>query len=49
MNNDLTIIEERIRSLRERNMFTQRELASIIGVSRNLICLWEKGDGNNVL
>ena len=49
MNNDLTIIEERIRSLRERNMFTQRELASIIGVSRNLICLWENGYANIAL
>ena len=49
MNNDLTIIEERIRDLRERNMFTQRELADMMGVSRNLICLWENGYANIAL
>ena len=41
MNSNLTVIEERIKNLRERNMITQKELANKMNISRNLICLWE--------
>lgn len=46
MNYNLTVIEERIKNLRDRNMHTQKELAKIMKVSRNLICLWENGYAN---
>ena len=46
MKNNLTIIEERIKNLRDRNMHTQNELAKKMKVSRNLICLWENGYAN---
>ena len=46
MKNNLTIIEERIKNLRNRNMHTQNELAKKMKVSRNLICLWENGYAN---
>lgn len=46
MENNLTIIETRIKQLRERIGFTQNELAKLLGVSRSLICLWENGYAN---
>jgi len=46
MNSNMTVIEERIKNLRERNMITQKELANKMNISRNLICLWENGYAN---
>ena len=43
---DLTIIEIRIKSLREKNNYTQNEVAKLMGISRSLICLWEQGYTN---
>lgn len=46
MDKDLTIIEERIKYLRDRRGFTQSEFAKLIGVSRSLVCVWENGYAN---
>ncbi len=43
---DLTIIEIRIKNLREKYKYTQNEIAKLMGISRSLICLWEKGYAN---
>lgn len=43
---NLTIIETRIKNLRERIGYTQKELATKLGVTRSLICLWEQGYAN---
>lgn len=43
---DLTIIEIRIKSLREKFKYTQNEVAKLMHVSRSLICLWEQGYAN---
>ena len=43
---NLTIIEKRIKLMRERIGFTQNELANLLGVSRSLIGLWENGYAN---
>lgn len=43
---DLTIIELRIKSLRQKFKYTQNELAKLMHVSRSLICLWEQGYAN---
>ena len=46
MEKNLTIIEIRMRLLRERIGFTQNELANLLGVSRSLIGIWENGYAN---
>ncbi len=46
MDNNLTIIEERLKYLREQKEFTQSEFAKLLGVSRSLICVWENGYAN---
>jgi len=46
MEENLTIIETRIKAIRERIGLTQNELAKLMHVSRSLICLWEKGYAN---
>lgn len=43
---NLTIIETRIKNIRERIGYTQKELATKLGVTRSLICLWEQGYAN---
>lgn len=43
---DLTVIELRIKNLREKSKYTQNEIANLMHVSRSLICLWEKGYAN---
>lgn len=43
---DLTVIELRIKNLREKAKYTQNQIASLMHVSRSLICLWEKGYAN---
>ena len=43
---NLTIIEKRIRALRERIGYSQIEIAKILGVNRSLIALWENGYAN---
>lgn len=43
---NLTIIETRIKNLRERIGYTQKELASKLEVTRSLVCLWEQGYAN---
>ena len=46
MEENLTIIEKRIRSLRERIGYSQIEIANMLGVNRSLIALWENGYAN---
>lgn len=46
MRENLTIIEIKMKALRERIGYTQNELAQKLGVSRSLICLWEQGYAN---
>ena len=46
MEENLTIIEKRIRALRERIGYSQIEIAKILGVNRSLIALWENGYAN---
>lgn len=46
VNEDLTIIELRIKALREELGYTQNQLAVLMHVSRSLICLWEQGYAN---
>jgi len=43
---DLTIVEIRIKSLRQQFNYTQNEIAKLMHVSRSLICLWEQGYAN---
>lgn len=44
---DLTIIELRIKNLREQNNYTQAELAKLMNIKdRSLISIWEKGYAN---
>lgn len=46
MEENLTIIEIRLKVLRERSGFTQNELAKKLNVSRSLISIWENGLAN---
>lgn len=46
VNEDLTIIELRIKALREKLGYTQNQLGVLMHVSRSLICLWEQGYAN---
>ena len=46
MEKSLTIIETRIKKLRERIGYTQNEVAKLLGVSRSLIGVWENGYAN---
>ena len=46
MEENLTIIEKRIRALRERIGYSQIEIAKMLGVNRSLIALWENGYAN---
>ena len=46
MNKNITIIEERIYSLREKMGYTQQLLADKLQVSRSLINNWENGYAN---
>lgn len=43
---DLTIIELRIKSLREKYNYTQEDIAKMMNVNRSLISIWEKGYSN---
>lgn len=43
---NLTIIEIRIKSLREKFNYTQNDVAKLMHISRSLVCLWEKGYAN---
>ena len=46
MNENLTVIEIRIKALRERLGYSQIMVAKSIGVSRSLIAAWESGYAN---
>lgn len=46
MEENLTIIEIRLKHLRERAGLTQNILAKKLGISRSLVCLWEQGYAN---
>ena len=46
MEEKLTIIEKRIKFLRERYGYSQREIAEVLGTDRSLIALWENGYAN---
>ena len=46
MAENLTIIEIRIRSLRERLGYSQNKVANNLGISRSLIASWENGYAN---
>ena len=46
MAENLTIIEIRIRSLRERLGYSQNKVANSLGISRSLIASWENGYAN---
>ena len=43
MENNTTIIEERIKFIRERIGYTQMEVAKTLGISRSLVSNWELG------
>lgn len=49
MEEKLTIIEKRIKFLRERYGYSQREIAEVLGTDRSLIALWENGYANIAL
>ena len=46
MDKNITIIEERIYTMRIKMHLTQQELANRLGVSRSLINNWENGFSN---
>lgn len=46
MEENLTIIEKRIKALRERIGYSQIEVAHKLGVNRSLVALWENGYAN---
>ena len=46
MEENLTVIEKRIKSLRERIGYSQIEIAHKLGVNRSLVALWENGYAN---
>ena len=46
MDENLTVIEYRIKHLRERIGYSQLEVAKKLGVNRSLIALWENGFAN---
>lgn len=46
MDKNITVVEERIFSIRERIGYTQEELAKKLGVSRSLVNNWENGYAN---
>lgn len=46
MEENLTIIEKRIKALRERIGYSQIEVAYKLGVNRSLVALWENGYAN---
>ena len=48
MNKDLTVIEIRIKLLRDIKGITQEKLANILGVSQALINSWENGYADKI-
>ena len=46
MEDNLTVIEKRIKLLRERIGYSQLDIAKKVGVNRSLIALWENGYAN---
>ena len=46
MEDNLTVIEKRIKLLRERIGYSQSDIAKKVGVNRSLIALWENGYAN---
>jgi len=46
MDENLTIIENRIKFLRERLGYTQYDLAKMLNISRSLVAIWENGYAN---
>ena len=46
MENNKTIVEERIRFIRERVGYTQKQVASALKISRSLVNNWEHGFAN---
>lgn len=46
MDKNVTVVEERIYTIREKSGYTQEELAKKLGVSRSLVNNWENGYAN---
>ena len=46
MESNKTIVEERIRFIRERVGYTQKQVASALKISRSLVNNWEHGFAN---